>query len=461
MNNLSLNELSCLIKETIGSSLNEEYWVTAEIAQINCHYNSGHCYLDLIEKQDNTTIARMRATIWSSSFRQISTHFRTLTGQDLLPGMKILMLARVIYHEVHGLSLNIRDIDPRYTLGEMALKRRQIMERLIKEGLIDKNRQLSLPPVIQKIAVISSVTAAGYGDFLSVLNNNPYGFRFSHRLFQAYMQGDKAEESILKALKKCIKLQRYFDAVVIIRGGGSVIDLHSFDSYPMAKAIALSPLPVFTGIGHEKDETVADRVANKRLITPSAAAEFLIAKARQFEDSINELKNILIRKTTLLVDRENHYLKNIAFNLSRYTKYYLKASVTTLRNNVHLLQNHTFANLKDPVMYLRGCEGRLKNANEGLIKSKYQQLKDFRTALKIRPYHIVLLQLRMLENVETKINLLDPRNVLKKGYSITYSNGEVLKEAGLVREGVRINTRLFSGLITSIVESIQEDKKSD
>jgi exodeoxyribonuclease VII large subunit len=159
-----LSELAYLIKSTIQSSINDEYWVIAEIAQINCHYNSGHCYLDLVEKRDDVTTAKMRATIWASLFRQIGSNFRALTGQDLQTGMNILMLARVTYHEVHGLSLNIRDIDPRYTLGEMALKRKRIIEQLSKEGIMDKNRQLSLPPVIQNIAVISSATAAGYGD---------------------------------------------------------------------------------------------------------------------------------------------------------------------------------------------------------------------------------------------------------------------------------------------------------
>lgn len=461
MNYLSLSELSGLIKSTIHYTLNEDFWVTAEIAQINQHYDSGHCYLDLVEKQEDTVTARMRATIWASSFRLISSSFRAVTGQDLQAGMKILMLARVTYHEVHGLSLNVRDIDPRYTLGEMALKRRQIIERLTKEGIIDRNRQIPLPDVIQKIAVISSVTAAGYGDFLSRLNNNPYGYKFSCRLFQTYMQGEKAEESILNALKKCMKLEKHFDAILIIRGGGSTVDLHCFDSYPLAQIIALSPLPVFTGIGHERDETVADRVANIRLITPTAVAEFLISTAKQFEDSINELRHRLRTRTNTLVEREKHHLQNLAESLTGNSKHYLKAAISELRSNIYLLQTRTLATLKTPLVNLKGYEGKLRNAGEGLIKNNHRKMADFRKILNVHPGHLLSLQSRKLENYETMICLLDPLNILKRGYSITYLNGKVLKDTAAVMEDDVINTRLHNGTIASIVAGIEENTREE
>lgn len=461
MNFLTLSELSHLIKSTIHSTLSEEYWVTAEIAQINYHYNSGHCYLDLVEKQDDATTAKMKATVWASSFSQISFNFRTLTGQDIQTGMKILMLARVTYHEVHGLSLNIRDIDPRYTLGEMALKRRQIIERLIKEGIIDKNRQLELPLVIQKIAVISSVTAAGYGDFLSRLDNNPYGYRFYHKLFQAYMQGEKAEESILSALKKCTRYKEYFDAVVIIRGGGSTVDLHSFDSYLLAKGIALFPLPVFTGIGHERDETVADKVANMRLITPTAVAEFLISRAKQFEDNIEALRHRLIIRTNTLIDRENHTLKSLAEGLSRHSKHYLTAISHSLRNNSSLLHSHALTALRTPAVNLKAYEGRLKSAGDMMIRNSYQKLKDFIKILHVHPGHTFKMQSKNLENFESTIKHLDPLNVLKRGYSITYLDGKALKDITTVKKADIIDTRLYNGMITSTVEDIREDNKRD
>jgi exodeoxyribonuclease VII large subunit len=362
---------------------------------------------------------------------------------------------------VHGLSLNIRDIDPRYTLGEMALKRRQIIERLTKEGIIDKNRQLGLPPVLQKIAVISSMSAAGYGDFQSRLNNNPYGYRFYHRLFQAHMQGEKAEESIGDALKKCIASRACFDVIIIIRGGGSVVDLHCFDSYPLARLIALSPLPVFTGIGHERDETVIDRVANQRLITPTAVAEFLIYAAKKFEDSVDSFRQRLIVRTNTLLEREEHLLNNFAESLKRHAKHYFKSATNTLNNNINLLQMKAYAALKTPFVDLKAYEGRLNNAAKVLLKNRGQKLKDYRKVLNVHPWHMLSIQSRKIEHYETKIDLLDPYNVLSRGYSITYLNGYILKGTGQLSKGDIINTRLHEGSITSVVESTGENAKNE
>lgn len=461
MEYLTLSEIASLVKSAIQSTLPDDYWVIAEIAQVNCHYTSGHCYLDLAEKKDDLVMAKMRATIWARNFSRISPNFKALTGQDLQAGMKILMLAQVTYHEVHGLSLNIREIDPRYTLGEMMLKRREIIERLTKEGIIARNKLLELPPVLQRIAVISSGTAAGYGDFVNRLDNNPFGYKFHHRLFQASMQGERAEPSILRALENCTKLRERFDAVVIIRGGGSVVDLHCFDSYPLAKAIALSPLPVFTGIGHERDETVADHVANRRLITPTAVAEFLITRSREFEESIHELQHRLVRRTTELIESEKHSLRTSADSFLTSARNYLKTAKVALRENIRELQTRALTSLRNPSVRIRECEGKLRNSTEGLLKNNLQKIKDFRKVLRVYPAHMLSMQTQKLENCETKISLLDPQNVLDRGYSITCLNGQVLKDAGTVRKDDTITTRLSSGSLTSVIETIEGDKTDD
>jgi exodeoxyribonuclease VII large subunit len=461
MEYITLSELSSLIRTVIQSTLYDYYWVRAEIAQINFHYNSGHCYLDLVEKQEHVIIAKMRATIWACNFSQISANFKSLTGQDIQAGMKILMLAQVNYHEVHGLSLNIKEIDPSYTLGEMMLKRREIIERLTKEGIISNNKLIHLPPVIQKIAVISAEGAAGYGDFQSRLKDNPYGYRFHHKLFQAYMQGEKAEQSIITALEKCIRQRKHFDAVVIIRGGGSAIDLHCFDSYPLAKVIALSPLPVFTGIGHERDETVADHVANKRLITPTAVAEFLITAAKAFEDSIDDLKHSLIIRTRDLMENEKHYLKTSADIFLAATRNYLTNIKIALRDNIRELQTRAIAALNIPSIRIRDYEGNLRKATDGLIGKNHQKIEDFRKVLNVYPSHMISIQTQKLANYEIKSKLLDPQNVLTRGYSITYLNGKALKDTGYLRKDDIINTRLSSGFITSVVEYIEGEKRDE
>jgi exodeoxyribonuclease VII large subunit len=458
MDYLTLRELTYLIKSTIDSTLPDEYWVTAEVSQISCHLNSGHCYMEIVEKQGNATAAKMRANIWARDFRQISVNFRNLTGQELQAGMKILMLARVTYHEVHGLSLNIRDIDPRYTLGEMALKRKEIIEKLTKEGIIDRNRSLPLPPVLQNIAVISSATAAGYGDFINRLDNNPYGYKFSHKLFQSYVQGERAEESILKALKQCKRIRNYLDAVVIIRGGGSTFDLHCFDSYLLAKEIALFPLPVFTGIGHERDETVADRVANKRLITPTAVAEFFISRAKEFEENIDTLRHQLVIRTNSLLDREKHALRSFTEGLSSHTKHYLSEISHRLRNNISLLHSNALTALRTPAINLKEYEGRLETAGAVVVRNNYQKLKDFTKILQVHPKHMLTMQSKTLEQFESTIKYLDPLNILKRGYSITYLNSKALRNITTVKKADIIDTRLHDGTITSTVESIEEDK---
>lgn len=461
MNYLTLKELSNLVKTTIQSVLFDDYWVIAEIAKINYHHNSGHCYIDLVEKKEDAVIAQMRATIWVRNYRQIRENFQAIAGQELQAGMKILMLARITYHEVYGLSLNIKDIDPSYTLGEMALKRRQVIEQLTKEGIIDLNRQLPIPTVIQNIAVISSLSAAGYGDFVDRLDNNPYGYRFSHMLFQAYVQGEQAEESIRRALWECKKIKNKFDVVVIIRGGGSVVDLHCFDSYLLAKEIALFPLPVLTGIGHERDETVTDRVAHMRLITPTAVAEFIILNVKSFEEKIDALRHRLISKTRSVLDQEESYLGNLAESLARRSTDYLKTLSVSLQRNIYLLQTQALSLLKDPSVNLRAYEGRLKGVSHILLKNNYQRIKEFIRTVTIYPRHMLSMRSKTVEQLETKINLLNPVNVLKRGYSITYLQGEALRDIASVSKDDIINTKLYNGIITSIVDSMKGNSNNE
>jgi exodeoxyribonuclease VII large subunit len=457
MNFLTLRELANLIRNAISITLPDEYWVIAEIAQINCHASSGHCYLDLVEKQDNSVAAKMRANIWAANYRQISSNFERLTGQSLQPGMKILILARINYHEVHGLSLNIREIDPNYTLGEMALRRRQVIEQLTKEGIVDLNRKIPLPPVLQRIAVISSSGAAGYGDFLSRIDNNAYGYTFSHRLFHAYVQGEKAEESIRSALRSCLRLRTRFDVVVIIRGGGSAVDLNCFDSYGLSREIALSPLPVLTGIGHERDETVADRVAHMRLITPTAVADFLISRSRDFEDGIDDLRQRLVHRTNTLITSERHLLENLSSGLSRFSIDLLKLSFQSLKQKIFTLQASSISALKMPFTYLDVCRGNVKYAADRFLASGNNAMKEYARTLLILPGHLIAMSRKEVENAEAKVLLLDPVNVLKRGYSITFFEGRPVKDINMVKKPDIISTRLSNGTITSIVEDIQPE----
>jgi len=292
----TLLELNNHIRDVLQDNLESLFWVIGEISEIKVN-RAGHCYIELVEKESGSDeiAARARAIIWSYTFRMIKPYFLTTTGQELAEGLKILIQVSVEYHPVYGLSLHIRDIDPSYTLGDLARRRREIIEKLKQAGVFDMNRELTLPLVPQRIAVISSASAAGYQDFVTHLENNPGHFRFSLTLFPASMQGADAVPSVLEALNQIFEREEDFDAVAIIRGGGAQADLGCFDNYDLAWTVAQFPLPVITGIGHEKDDTIVDLVAFARTKTPTAAAEFFIDAVSDFYDRIIALQTEVVK----------------------------------------------------------------------------------------------------------------------------------------------------------------------
>ncbi|MGO9378582.1 MAG: exodeoxyribonuclease VII large subunit [Dissulfurispiraceae bacterium] len=409
---LTLFELNSLIHSAISQALPDLYWVVAEIAESKCN-QKGHCYLDLVEKEELKTIAQTRATIWAYEYRTLSRKFELATKTPIRPGIKVLLLVAVSYHEAYGLSLNVKDIDPTYTLGEMALRKKEIIDRLRKEGVIDLNKDLPLPLVPQNIAIISSPTASGYGDFIDQLEKNPYGYKFTHVLFPALMQGGETEGSIIKAFTMIEELRSDFDIVVVIRGGGSVADLSSFDSYPLARRIASFPLPVITGIGHEKDDTVADIVAHTKMKTPTAVAEFLISGVRSFEEKIIGFDNTL------------HVLSERLLGDAAY-------SLNSLARRLSLVPSHiTVA----PMNHLNSIEKTIKGDVRQYLQHKQSKL----------------------DAIDQAVRLLNPANVLKRGYSITRHNGKALIDASVVCKGDVIETLLYQGLITSIAEDITKN----
>ena len=282
---ITLSELQRLVKQTLHERFALPLWVGAEISEIKVNY-SGHCYLELVEKGGSgTPTAQARAVIWRSNYPRIAGYFEAETGQKLVAGIRILAKAVVTYHELYGFSLQILDIDPSYTLGDLERQRQQTIARLQQDGVWELNRETAMPAVVQRIAVISSANAAGYRDFCKELERSPYAFRT--QLFDAFMQGDSAEASIIAALCAVADRQEAFDAAVLIRGGGSRNDLRCFDAYRLCSYVAQFPLPVVTGIGHDKDTSVADLVAHTALKTPTAAAGWLVERAAAFEGRLD------------------------------------------------------------------------------------------------------------------------------------------------------------------------------
>ena len=306
---ISLYALTALIHRTIDQGLPGAYLVIAEIQSMSVN-RSGHAYLDLVEKSENgeRIISQARATIWAGQFRMIKAYFETTTGRMLQPGIKIMVKAKVTYHEIYGLSLNITDILPEYTAGEIAMQRQRTINQLKSEGIFDMNKGLPLPKLVQRIAVISSATAAGYGDFTKQLTGNPYGYTFRSTLFEAVVQGDGAAASIIQQLDCIAEIRDEFDCVVIIRGGGSKTDLACFDQIAICQHICQFPLPIITGIGHDRDESIADLVANTPLKTPTAVAQFLIDRAHNCDLALNATSAAIMRKISMAMSGKMSYI---------------------------------------------------------------------------------------------------------------------------------------------------------
>jgi exodeoxyribonuclease VII large subunit len=427
----SLYELNERIKDAISVSFSQPLWVKAEISEIRENAN-GHCYLELIEKDpksDRITV-RNKATIWSFTYRMLKPYFESATGEQLHAGMKILVACSVEYHELYGLSLNISDIDPTYTLGEVALRRQQIINQLQEEGIADMNKELELPVTPQRIAVISSATAAGYGDFLDQLQGNTFGYQFYHHLFPAIMQGDRSEQSLIEALDGIYRHIDQFDAVVIIRGGGATADLSCFDRYSVAAHCAQFPLPILTGIGHQRDNTILDMVAYACLKTPTAVAEFLINRMQEAHGLLEEQKENLVQLIDEISEKHANCLKECTRKLPQ------------------LLLGRT----TEYKMKMERYQLQLKQASKEIISSQNQKLSGYNHPLSVLATRIIREQRHLMEQKELQLKYINPLTILEKGYTMTYANGKRVTTSSDIQSGDRITTAFKDGNIESIAK---------
>ena len=374
--------------------------------------STGHCYLEFIQKdpRSNNLIAKARGTIWANVYRLLKPYFEESTGQAFVSGIKVLVQVTVSFHELYGYSLTVQDIDPTYTLGDMARRRREILKQLEEEGVLTLNKELEMPVLPQRIAVVSSPTAAGYGDFCHQLKNNSRGFFFHTELFPALMQGDRVEESVLSALDAILNRQEDFDAVVIIRGGGATSDLSGFDTYLLAAACAQFPLPIITGIGHERDDTVLDSVAHTRVKTPTAAAEYLI-----------NCMDLAADELEVLISQLHESVR------SRLTEEHRK--LISYRNRI-------------PSAVVR----RVSDAKLALLTTRKDISLAVQTLLSRQRHRLELLQQRLAD--------ASPEKMLARGYSITLKDGKVVKNGDVLQLNDEIVTRLYQGEIVSIVTDL-------
>ncbi len=460
MNAISLYDLNSQIKQALKHRFADPIWITAEITEVQ-HNSSGHCYLQLIDKKsvDEGIIATARGTIWAFTYRTLKPYFETTTGQSLAKGIKVLIQVEVVFHKMYGYSLNIKDIDPTFTIGDLERKKREIIEQLQREGIIGMNRELEFPVLPKNIAVISSPTAAGYGDFVHQLRTNPYRYAFHIKLFAAIMQGEKTTESLISALERVYEYETLFDVVVIIRGGGSQTDLGSFDTYDIAVHIAQFPLPVIAGIGHERDETIADKVAYLSVKTPTAAAAFLIEAFHEQDLQLQSwLNNMITGTRTLLLEQKTKQL--------RYLSNFRQATQNVLKNNDnHLISSSQQVNYRTKWFINNRSVGferireRLRNKLSWLFDKQLNGLEQCERALRQKSVEVLTGHKHLLELVETKVRYADPKNVLKRGYSITRMNGKAIRSVTDVKQGDRLETLVADGVIWSQVSNESETEK--
>lgn len=427
----SLSELNRLVGAVVGEAFPATCWVRAEMTDVRTNATSGHCYLEFVEKDPTgrQLVAKARGAIWAMTFRMLKPYFETETGQAFASGLKVLVKVSVEFHELYGYSLTVHDIDPAYTLGDMLRRRMEIIRRLREEGVFTLNKELPMPTLPRRIAIITSPTAAGYEDFLNQLTNNKAGYPFYTHLFPATMQGEKTEESVIAALEKVYRHAECFDVVVIIRGGGSTSDLSCFDSYLLATNCAQFPLPVITGIGHERDDTVLDMVAHTRMKTPTAVAEFLIGQMDAAADETEELRRAVSELSLDILSRQKSFLQSV------YTRL---PSVVTGR-----IERHRSG--------LQTLGSRLPSAVDALMLRRHAVLEAAEERLRSRVDAYMKEKTRFVQLTEQFVRMASPEYVLKRGYSLAMKDGQIVKHAGDLCPGDSLVTRFADGEVKSTV----------
>ena len=431
VNHLSLYELNSLVRDVISMSLPDSYWVEAELSEAREGYG-GHCYMELIEKDEhsNTPIAKAHASCWRTRWMLLKPQFERVTGQRIHAGMKVLLKVHAQFHENYGFSWIVDDIDPTYTMGDMARKRMEIIQTLKEEGVFDLQKELKLPMFCQRIAVISSATAAGYGDFCNQLADNGYGLQFTTALFAATMQGEGVEQSVISALNRINEEWENWDCVVIIRGGGATSDLSGFDTLALAENVANFPLPIITGIGHERDESVLDMISFQRVKTPTAAAAFLVDHLTEVYARIEDAQEAIV----------NYVKRRLQVERMKFER--LSTQIPTLFSLVKVRQSNRLDQLLN----------RLKVKAERIPADGLHRLEMLEARLKEPVARKLERELHRIDMLSQRAIAQDPERLLSRGYSITLKDGKSIKDASQLKTGDEIETRFAKGVAKAVVK---------
>ena len=429
---LTLFELNSLVSDVIDSAFDHAYWVEAELSE--AREVRGHCYMELIQKDifSATPVARASAKCWKSTWLRLKPKFEHSTGQELHAGMKVLLLVTADFHTAYGFSWIVQDIDPTYTLGDMARRRMEIIKQLKDEGVFNLQRELAVPMFAQRVAVISSENAAGYGDFCHQLLDNEYSFTFQLKLFPAIMQGDQVEASVINALNAIYDEAGDYDVVVIIRGGGATADMSGFDTLALAENVANFPLPIITGIGHDRDESILDMVSNTRVKTPTAAAAFLVDNLASVWSHIDGIRERIAGYVQQRMEGEKNRLARVSERIP------ILLSLVRERQQAKLgrIMSEIVSSVKEQIIQAQHHIALLSSNTRPLVERK------------------ILKERNRLEQLQLRSAVLDPQRLLKRGYSITLYNGKGVHDPALLHEGDKIETRVEKGSFESIIHKV-------
>ena len=499
----TLSEVAASIRKTLADRYTSTFWVKAEMNKLNLYPQSGHCYPDLVEKTDGKIVAELRSTIWKEDFQRINASFMTVLHEPLKSGISILLCARISFSPLHGLSLAIIDIDPSYSLGELEREKQQTLEMLRKEGLFLSNKSLVPAVIIKRIAVISVQTSKGFSDFRKVIDGNGWGYRFFYMLFPSLLQGEHAAEAMIAQLKRIEKVRHHFDAVAIIRGGGGDVGLSCYNDYNLAREIAMFPLPVITGIGHSTNETVAEMISFKNAITPTELADYLIQKFHNFSVPVQRACDVIINRFAARMKDEKLRMLNFA----RYFKSVTLANLAAGRGNlqqefrvlaqqtVRLFQvsraNHSlilselrknamseisagnrqisqagFSFKKDVLSLIShaawrvdGNLSQLEKAARRSLSADQLRLEEAVHGLRQQTTRFIAEENHTLNMIEKNVDLMNPVNLLNRGYSITLAGGRVVRDISGAREGAELKTLVSDGEIISIVKNTHKTEQ--
>lgn len=454
----TLKEVTQSIQRTLGARYGSLYWIQAEMIKLNPYPHSGHCFPELAEKDGEKIVARMRSVMWRDDYHRINDRFLSVLGESLTDGIKVLLCARITYDPVHGIALHIVDIDPAYTLGDLEREKRETLERLETEGLLDRNRQLGIPLLPRRIAVISVETSKGYGDFQRVLEGNPWGYRFFHMLFPAVLQGTRAIETMTRQLQRIRKVSGHFDVVAIIRGGGDDLGFASYNDYRLAREIALCPVPVMTGIGHASNETVADRVAAWNSITPTKMAEDLLARFRSFALSVQNAQTSVVHQAERILMREKNGFQYTAGRFRTEAAGRLVKSRNQLEHaSVSVIQQTRFSLRRSRETHASQISILKSRATLGVTTAREMLSRE--SGALVRESALLMTRHSLaLENLKKDVSNLDPVNVLKRGYSITFAHDKAVRSAADLAVGEVVTTRLYQGSFASTVNPSENEK---